>query len=200
LKNRDIQRFFDELAPEWEESVCGGHAERLIGIAETLPIQAGETALDVGCGTGLLTPLLQARTGRRGRTLAFDLSREMLRLASARRPQDRPAYLQADVLDLPFAAETFDWAVCNSVVPHFADQQRGFSELARCLKPGGRLVICHTQSRKAIDALHASIGGTVGEHRLPMDAELSRLLRNAGLALARFEDTPERFIAVAERR
>ncbi len=102
---------------------------------------SGARVLDVGAGTGDLT-LELCRRGA-ARVVAADFSRAMLLAGRAKaRAKGRPdiPFLEADALRLPFASGSFD-AVTNAfVLRNFADLRAGLAEMARVLKPGGRLV------------------------------------------------------------
>jgi demethylmenaquinone methyltransferase/2-methoxy-6-polyprenyl-1,4-benzoquinol methylase len=90
-----------------------------------------------------------------------------------------------------------DMAICNSVFPHFSDKARALKEIARVLKTNGRLVICHTMSREMVNQLHQSIGGIVASDLLPDEFQLREMVKQAGLKIVHFEDSPERYLIVA---
>jgi SAM-dependent methyltransferase len=90
--------------------------------------------LEVGCGWGELAEWLARDTG--AEVVAVDLSPRMVELARSRGVDARVADVQA----LPFDDETFDVAVAAWMLYHVADLDRGLRELARVLRPGGRLV------------------------------------------------------------
>ncbi len=195
--NRQVARFFDERAEGWDACVCPQHAERLAGIVAELEIPRGGCVVDVGSGTGVLAPLLREKVGPEGRIIVMDLSPAMLRAAKNRHAACRPWPLVADALDLPLSAACADWICCNSVFPHFQDQQRAVCELARALRPGGHLLVCHTQSRAAINAHHHEVGGVVGGDELPDEDAMRRLMRAAGLHVTRLEDHDDRYVMIA---
>ncbi len=197
--NRQVARFFDERAEGWDDCVCPQHAERLAGIVAELDIPRGACIVDIGSGAGVLIPLLREKIGPAGRIIAMDLSPAMIRAARSRRAACRPWPLVADALDLPLRAACADWICCNSVFPHFQDQARAVAELARALRSGGRLLVCHTQSRAAINAFHHEVGGVVGGDELPDDAAMRRIIRAAGLRVTRLEDREDRYLMIAEK-
>jgi ubiquinone/menaquinone biosynthesis C-methylase UbiE len=191
------RQFFDKAAAEWDALEVEETHVRLREIVAGLDIVPGAAVLDVGAGTGVLVPLLLEATGGEGWTTALDISGEMLRQAQAKGyPVE---YVQGDAENLPLRDEAFDWAICNAVFPHFPHKLRALAELRRVLRAEGRLVICHTASRQAINELHCSVGGVVAHDTIPDEGEMLRLLREAGLMEAQVRDEPDRYLALAQR-
>jgi ubiquinone/menaquinone biosynthesis C-methylase UbiE len=191
------RQFFDEAAAEWDALEVEETHTRLREIVAGLGIEPGNTVLDVGTGTGVLVPLLLEATAGEGQIVALDFSGEMLRRAQAKRHP--VAYVQGDAQRLPFPAETFDWVICNAAFPHFPDKRRALSETSRVLREGGRLVICHTASRQAINEFHRSVGGVVAHDTIPSEKVMQRMLREAGLGEVRVWDEPDRYLALGRR-
>jgi len=142
----------------------------------------------------VLLPLLLKKESR---VAALDFSCEMLRRAQAK---GHPvAYVQGDAQRPPFPAESFDWVICNVVFPHFPDKRRALDEASRVLREGGRLAICHTASRQAINEFHRSVGGVVAHDTIPDEKVMRQLLREAGLGEVRVWDEPDRYLALGRR-
>jgi SAM-dependent methyltransferase len=93
-------------------------------------------ALDAACGTGRHARHL---VDRGHEVLGVDLSAEMLRRAAVNVPEAR--FAEGDLRDLPGPDGDFDLAVCALALAHLPDVGAGIAELARVLRPGGRLVV-----------------------------------------------------------
>ena len=100
-------------------------------------------ALDVCCGTGDLALELRRRIGADGRVVGCDFSEPMLELARRKSGEDGlpVEFGWADALELPYGDEGFDAVTIGFGARNLADLGRGLGEMARVLKPGGRLVI-----------------------------------------------------------
>jgi len=189
--------FFDQVAANWDALIEEQTLIHLREIVSGLEIEPGAAVLDVGCGTGVLFPMLLEKVGKAECIVGLDISGEMLRQARAK---GYPIEcVQGDAQSLPLQHRTFDWVICNAVFPHFPNKLRALREIHRVLKDGGRLVICHTDSREAINELHRSIGGVVAHDTIPPDDEMRRLLREARLDRAVVQDGPDRYVVLARR-
>ncbi len=194
-----LQEYFDQLAQTWDKELTRERLKCLSNIVKELGIKPGYYVLDIGSGTGVLLPFLIAELGDKGKIVALDFSAEMLGQAKAKNFQPIIGFAQADVLAIPLAGNSVDLAICNSVFPHFNDKVKALKEIARVLRNNGRLVICHTMSRKMINQLHQSIGGAVANALLPPEFQLKELIKQAGLKVTHFEDSPERYLVIAEK-
>jgi SAM-dependent methyltransferase len=103
---------------------------------DLLGVRPGARVLDVGCGVGRLLLRLE----RRGCNI-FGLDILRRDLLSAQRHLVDPTLVQADGGRIPFADASFDFVTCTETVEHAANASLMLRELARVLRPGGRLVV-----------------------------------------------------------
>lgn len=122
--------------------------------------------LEVGCGSGWFAA--RVRDELEAEVLAVDQSERMVELARERGLDARVA----DVQSLPFDGEAFDVAAANWMLYHVPDLDRGLGELARVLRPGGRLVAI-TNGKDHLLELWRLAGAEEAraERRLPFGAE-----------------------------
>lgn len=99
-------------------------------------LSAGSTVLDAGCGTGRHTAFLASRGHH---VVGIDSSPEMLALAAVKVPTAR--FQRAELERIPLPDDSVDAAVCGLVLSHARDLRPAVGELARVLRPGGRLVV-----------------------------------------------------------
>ena len=195
-----LQEYFDQLAPTWDqELITREKLKSLSNIVKELGIKPGYYVLDIGSGTGVLLPFLIAEVGDEGKIVALDFSAEMLVQAQAKNFLPIVGLAQADVLAIPLPDSSVDLAICNSAFPHFNNKGKALKEIARVLRNNGRMVICHTMSREMLNRLHQSIGGAVASDLLPDEFQLRGLINQAGLKITHFEDSPERYLVIAEK-
>jgi demethylmenaquinone methyltransferase / 2-methoxy-6-polyprenyl-1,4-benzoquinol methylase len=120
--------------------------------ADRAALREGDSALDLCCGTGDLALELRARVGSSGRVVGADFSERMLELANEKaleRGMPDVTFEWADALELPYSDASFDAVTVGFGVRNLADLDVGVGEMARVLRPGGRLVILEiTQPQK----------------------------------------------------
>ena len=113
-------------------------------LREALAPQPGETILEVGPGTGYYSLAVADRIGPAGTLHLFDLQREMLDHTMRRAAEHGLGNLEpreGDAQRLPYDDESFDAAYLVAVLGEIPDQGAALRELARVLRPTGRLVV-----------------------------------------------------------
>lgn len=137
-----IEYWNDKAGPEWvAEQARLDETVAVHGnvVLERAAIRAGQSVLDVGCGTGQTT-VAAAQAASGGRIVGADVSRVMLDAARKRAAAAgvTAEFIEADVQVHPFS-ETFDHVISRFGVMFFEDPTAAFTNLARAAKPDGRL-------------------------------------------------------------
>jgi MPBQ/MSBQ methyltransferase len=148
---------YDELEPWYEHLYAVLHG---LVRAELAPAPGSRCprALDAGCGTGFQTAIL-LELGYE--TAGVDLSAGLLRLARARCAGAR--LVQGDIETLPCRDETVDLVVsCGSTLSFIPRPDRAIAEIARVLRPGGR-VLLEVEHRWSLDLVWRLASSAVGD-------------------------------------
>jgi demethylmenaquinone methyltransferase / 2-methoxy-6-polyprenyl-1,4-benzoquinol methylase len=147
-KVKAVIRHFNRVAPKYDfmnsllsfgiQHIWKRHAIRM------LDIRPGDKVLDVCGGTGDLAILAGRRCGPRGGVVIYDINRAML---TAGRPKidacpdlAHITYVQGDAETIAFADNAFDISMVGFGIRNLTHLKRGFSEMHRVLKPGGRML------------------------------------------------------------
>jgi demethylmenaquinone methyltransferase/2-methoxy-6-polyprenyl-1,4-benzoquinol methylase len=143
LSEPQVRAMFDRIAGFYDlmNSVmtAGLHHRWRARAADLAALGPGDSALDVACGTGDLAIELARRVGSSGGVIGSDFSEEMLERARAKAPQ--LTWEWGNALELPYASDRFDAATVGFGARNFSDLDRGLAEMARVVKPGGRVVV-----------------------------------------------------------
>ena len=147
-KYKAVLRHFNRVAPKYDfmnsllsmgiQHVWKRSAVRMLGVRK------GDKVLDVCAGTGDLAILAARRTGAVGQVIIYDINRAMI---EAGRPKIDPypelahiRYVQGDAENITFPDNTFDTTMVGFGIRNVTHLKRGFREMHRVLKPGGRLL------------------------------------------------------------
>ncbi|MXV81254.1 MAG: ubiquinone/menaquinone biosynthesis methyltransferase [Chloroflexi bacterium] len=140
-RTRTIEQMFSRLVPHYDRMnrlMTGGRDGRWRTLAVRLSKPEGSAVLDLGAGTGDLSA--EFRRQDAARVTALDVSAHMLTRAEEKFGRQQIDWLRGDALHLPFADASFDVVASAFVMRNLPDLAGSFEEMARVLKPGGRLV------------------------------------------------------------
>ncbi|WP_406253430.1 methyltransferase domain-containing protein [Streptomyces atratus] len=190
-----VQDFFTARAADWDTRFPDdGPAYE--AAADSLSLRPGDTVLDAGCGTGRALPALRAAVGPQGAVLGLDLTPAMLE-AAVRAGRDREGtLLLADVARLPLRSRVLDAVFAAGLISHLSHPGPDLAELARVVRPGGRLVLFHPIGRAALAARH---GRRITDDDLRAEDNLRPLLARSGWRLDAYTDEDDHFLALAVR-
>jgi SAM-dependent methyltransferase len=168
-------------------------------------LRPGEVVVDLGCGGGLDVLLAAGKVGPTGRVVGIDMTPEMLERAranAAKRGASNVEFHQATIDKLPLADGSVDCVISNCVINLAPDKPAVFREIARVLKPGGRVAVSDIALKKELppevgNNLLAYIGCVAGAISF---AEYENGLRAAGFGSVQLVDTKRDLNAYTEVR
>jgi demethylmenaquinone methyltransferase/2-methoxy-6-polyprenyl-1,4-benzoquinol methylase len=209
-----VRQMFDDIAPRYDllnSLLSAGihHGWRVFATRCAL-LSPGDSVLDVCSGTGEWSAHIRDVVGPSGMVAAVDFSLPMLQYGAERFARNRVGEVQGDAAGLPFASDSFQAATVAFGIRNVADRDLGFAEMARVVRPGGRVVCLEFSQpppgpfRSAYD-LHAryimpALGGALSGRRdayayLPASVErfdsreeLAQRMRGVGLVDVRWVD------------
>jgi demethylmenaquinone methyltransferase/2-methoxy-6-polyprenyl-1,4-benzoquinol methylase len=231
LPEPQVQAMFDRIARVYDRMngvmTAGLHHAWRRRAADLAELEPGGRVLDIATGTGDLAFELGHRVAPEGLVVGADFSENMLDIARAKREALRrvtsaPAgvelrFEQANALALPYGDDEFDAATVGFGARNFSDLPRGLSELARVVRPGGKVVVLEittpTEGVMALalqlwfDRLVPLVGRVAGDadaynylpssvRRFPPPHELARTMAACGLDDVRYILTAGGIIAL----
>ncbi|MBJ7347050.1 MAG: bifunctional demethylmenaquinone methyltransferase/2-methoxy-6-polyprenyl-1,4-benzoquinol methylase UbiE [Thermoleophilaceae bacterium] len=151
LPEQQVRAMFDRIAKRYDlmntVMTAGLHERWRRRAADLAELSPGDSVLDLATGTGDLAFELAGRVGPRGQVIGADFSPEMLAIARKKAPgkaSDKMAAIDFQIgnaLDLQFDDDTFDALTVGFGVRNFSDLDQGLREMARVVRPGGKVVI-----------------------------------------------------------
>jgi demethylmenaquinone methyltransferase / 2-methoxy-6-polyprenyl-1,4-benzoquinol methylase len=219
LPEQQVEAMFDRIARVYDRMnsvmTAGMHhrwRERAVRLSGVGP---GDSALDVATGTGDLAVELARRVGPEGRVVGMDFSEQMLVLARTKAPE--LTFEAGTALDLAYGDDEFSTATVGFGARNFSDLGRGLAEMARVVRPGGRVVVLEITTpqkpplswffRMWFDSVVPALGRVAGDsdaytylpssvRRFPGPHELGAEMVRAGLADVRWVLTAGGIIAM----
>jgi demethylmenaquinone methyltransferase / 2-methoxy-6-polyprenyl-1,4-benzoquinol methylase len=140
---RDVAAMFDAVARRYDRTntllSLGQDRHWRHSTRQALELSPGDRVLDLAAGTGVSTAEL-ARSG--AYAVGCDFSLEMLLAGRSRPARQHLPLIAGDALRLPFGDGVFDAATISFGLRNVADVDQALREMARVVRPGGRLVVC----------------------------------------------------------
>ncbi len=156
-------------------------------------LREGETVLDLGSGGGIDVILSAKRVGPTGRAFGLDMTDEMLALARKNADEAGVAntiFLKGVIEEVPLPADSVDVVISNCVINLSADKAAVLTEIARVLRPGGRVGVSDVVAE---DRLSSEERAERGSYVGCIAGALSKAEYEDGLRAAGFENVEVRF-------
>jgi len=132
-----VREEFDEWAADGrDKGMEDRHWHTAKHALARMPVEAGDTVLDLGCGSGYAGRALRDTKGA-GRVYGLDGAPEMARNAAGYTEDPQVGYIVGDFGHLPFETDSIDHAFTMEAFYYSADPHRTLEEVARVLRPGG---------------------------------------------------------------
>lgn len=223
LDEPQVRAMFDRIAGLYDRMntvmTAGLHHQWRRRAADLAALSPGGRALDVATGTGDLALELAARVAPGGEVIGVDFSERMLELARVKAPARSDVRLRFDTgnaLALGYPDDEFDAATVGFGARNFSDLERGLAEMARVVRPGGRVVVLEiTTPRRPplstffslwFDRIVPALGRMVDSQaytylpssvrRFPGPDELAAVMARCGLSQIRYVLTAGGIIAL----
>jgi demethylmenaquinone methyltransferase/2-methoxy-6-polyprenyl-1,4-benzoquinol methylase len=224
LEETQVRAMFDRIAGLYDRMntvmTAGLHHDWRRRAADLAALAPGDRALDVATGTGDLALELSRRVSPGGEVVASDFSERMLEIArakAARGTQSALRFETANALALPYADDEFDAATVGFGARNFSDLDQGLREMARVVRPGGRVVVLEmttpqrpplsTFFRLWFDRAVPLLGRLAGDpeaydylpssvRRFPGPSDLAAVMSDCGLSEIRYLLTAGGIIAI----
>jgi ubiquinone/menaquinone biosynthesis C-methylase UbiE len=156
-------------------------------------LRPGAVVLDVGTGAGVLVPLIQSY--QPSTVLACDVAEKMLQRVQHEYPV--VSTYHTDIVSLALASTSVDAIFMNGMYGNIADKPAACGNVARMLRPGGRLVVSHPEGSAFVDHWRATSDLFI--ESLPTKEDFGTVLQPLGLEVIAYRDEPKLYLMVARK-
>ena len=189
----NIKDFFNSLAPTWDKNEV--NIKQINKLLLSLPIKKNDFILDLGCGTGKISSLLQDIT--KSNVIALDLSDKMIDIAKAKNKNKNITFLCDDYYSFTYPT-LFDSIICFDAYPHFVDINKFKEKSYNLIKKDGFLIILFDISLKDINDCHHNLPFTLARQINTPDKE--GLIFNDSFNIIKAEESSNSYLLILQKK
>ena len=192
------REFFDSKAKGWcNQDLSNKKIENIIG---KIPFSKNDVILDIGCGTGSISPIIRKSTSGSSVIIGIDVSLEMLNQGKCNGKNEKYTVIQGLGEELPIKSKSADFILNYCIFPHLIFKELAINEYYRVLKNRGGLFIIHPQGRETTNAVHLSAGEPVSKDVLPQIEEIQEMMQSIRFWLKTAIDRSDLFFIEAYKK
>lgn len=190
--NNEIKDFFNQISDNWDNSK--DNFTIIKELFDEIDIKDNDKVLDLGCGKGVITPLLYEKS--KTKVIAIDISEKMIEGAKGKYPDDSKYEFICDDFYIHQFDHNFDLIVVYNAYPHFLDIRSFVNKCNEILNDDGKLVIMHSLSRERLTNHHQNITKISRNILEPLE-ESKPYLHN--FKLDKWIDSDDRYLMVLKK-
>ncbi len=180
MNKNEIIQFFDRHAEAWDSYSQPDH-RILDDLLDLIGVEADQTVLDIGCGTGVMfLPLLRRNTRK---ITGIDISAEMVSRATVKFSGDPRVEVICGDADIHCFDSTFDQILIHNAYPHIVVPEHLVRHVRQYLNPGGKFSVAHSIGRERLNDYHRHHCKRNVSRELPPVEQVSELLCRQGFEL-----------------
>lgn len=190
-----VEEFFDQLASNWDQGETHTIEEKRT-LLDFVGIEEGNKVLDVACGTGVITGLIESYS--KTKVLGIDISANMIDIAKEKY-KDYPniEFLHQDFLVMD-EDNKFDVIIIYNAYPHFLKPNLLANKLMAMLNDGGKFAILHSLSRAELDTHHSGKTMEVSRHLMAPEDEF--IFFKKYFEPLKLEETDHSYVIVGKKK
>ena len=164
----EVRQFFNKMANEWDQREVKTSLWLTNFVNKYIPLQKGMRVLDLGCGTGIISHIIQGKTNTN--VVALDVSENMIEIAKEKHISSNIDFYAENFYQTDHTG--FDMIVCFNAYPHFTDVLSFNKKALEVLNEKGYLVVLHSLSREALSICHQGLSKTISRELHPIKEEV----------------------------
>lgn len=190
IKNSVVIETFNRLAKSYTNKFTSDEIEKekIVSLVKSWQIKKAFKVLEVGGGTGDLSPLIMEKIGLEGKLFFMDIANEMIKVSRKKlKKYENIRFLFEDIHEHK-VKNKYDRIIIFNTFPHFVDKKLALTNCFEALKFDGKLIIAHNNSRTSISLHHKKkeIENKISE--FPEDIVIYDLLLEIGFKVEIFEN------------